>query len=151
MYVFLVCIWHCLFSMLLRRCSYYDILVNALYLYFSTSMANPSLEVLLGPFPFPPPFPFNFFLRTGAFSSSSPSRLRSSGVGLITSLGRRLPLAGRGGESFAAMLLVGLLLQEGWGCKRRRRGREARAVDDHCQFFLAWQMGFLVWFPATRN
>ena len=41
--------------MLLRRGSYYDILVNALYLYFSTSMANPSLEVLLGPFPLSPP------------------------------------------------------------------------------------------------
>ena len=44
----------------LRRCSYSYILVNALYLYFSTSTANPSLEVLLGPFPLSPPFPFNF-------------------------------------------------------------------------------------------
>ena len=31
------------------------ILVYALLLYFSTSKSNPSLEVLLGPFPLPPP------------------------------------------------------------------------------------------------
>ena len=148
---FLVCIWHCLFSMLLRRCSYYDILVNALYLYFSTSTASPSLEVLLGPFPLSPPSLLIFSSERVPFLP----RLRLVSALRVLDWSHRLvdasPLPDGGGESFAAMLLVDLLLQEGWGCKRRRRGREARAVDYHCKFFLAWQMGFLVWFPATRN
>ena len=37
------------------------IFVNALLLYFSTSKSNPSLEVLLGPFPPSPPLPFLIF------------------------------------------------------------------------------------------
>ena len=128
--------------MLLRRCSYYNILVNALYLYFSTSTANPSLEVLLGPFPLSPPPSLLIFPQNGClfFLVSVSSPLFGCWIDHIA--WSTPPPCRTGGESFAAMLLVGLLLQEGWGCKRRRRGREARAVDYHCKFFFSVTDGF---------
>ena len=83
------------------------IVVNALLLYFSTSKSNPSLEVLLGPFPLsPPPISLlNFLTERAPFLP----RLRLPIVGLITALGF-VPLFRAGGKRFVAMLFVGLLL-----------------------------------------
>ena len=127
------------------------LLVNALYLYFSTSMANPSLEVLLCPFPPSPPlspliFPQNGRLIFLVFVSSPPVDRWIDHVTWSSS-----PPTGQGGESFVATFVVDLLLQDGGGCKRRRRGRGARALVIIMNFFQRDRWVFYLGFPATRN
>ena len=135
MYVFLV------FDLVFLACCYEDIRMLyiisqcPLLILFHLDGKSQSRGAPLPVPPFPPlsllTFPQNGRLIFLVFVSSPPVDRWIDHVTWSSS-----PPTGQGGESFVATFFVGLLLQDGGGCKRRRRGRGARALVIIMNFFL---------------